>query len=438
MIANNFQGILAPKPKIKYCLYARKSTESDEQQALSIDSQIKEMTAMAERTELNIIGIKRESHSAKDVGERPVFNELLADIKTGKYNGIITWHPDRISRNAGDLGKVVDLMDQGLLLEIRTYSQIFTNNPNEKFLFMILGSQAKLENDNKSINIKRGLRARVEMGLWPVCAPTGYLNEKRTDRPCRVMIDPERAHIIKQIFEKVGNNGWSGRKVYAWLKNDLDFKTKNNKHLSLSNLYIILRNSFYYGVFEYPKGGGNWYAGVHEPIITKELFEKAQQQIKTQEIDKSILKEFAFTRLIKCGHCGSGITACEKFKQLKEGGYSRHVYYVCTKGKDKNCTCPPINEEELIEQLLNIVEQVSLDKLGMKEKLSEEIEKYSKFRAAVLGIPEDKAVKQKNVDMKNYAKYILKNGTVYEKRDLLGNLKSKILLKDTGLTLTSI
>ena len=152
---------------IRYCLYARKSSEAEERQALSIDSQIKEMLQLAEREKLEVVTMKRESHSAKETGQRPVFNEIIEEIKDDKYNGILTWAPDRISRNAGDLGKVIDLMDAGKLKEIRTYGQRFTDNPNEKFLLMILGSQAKLENDNRGINVKRGLRTRVEMGLWP-------------------------------------------------------------------------------------------------------------------------------------------------------------------------------------------------------------------------------------------------------------------------------
>lgn len=169
---------------VKYCPYARKSAESEEQQVLSIDSQIKEMLTMAEREKLEIVDIKRESHSAKEAGARPVFNEIVDEIRSGKYTGILTWAPDRISRSAGDLGRIVDLMDQGLLIDIRTYGQRFTNNPNEKFLLMILGSQAKLENDQKRVNVKRGLKARAEMGLFPCTAPTGYLNDKRSDHRC--------------------------------------------------------------------------------------------------------------------------------------------------------------------------------------------------------------------------------------------------------------
>ena len=106
------------------------------------------MEKMAQEQELDIVVMKKESHSAKEAGQRPVFNEIVEEIKQGKFDGILTWAPDRISRNAGDLGKIVDLMDQGLLKEIRTYGgQKFSNNPNEKFLLMILGSQ--LESNKK-------------------------------------------------------------------------------------------------------------------------------------------------------------------------------------------------------------------------------------------------------------------------------------------------
>src|SRR3989344_1614330 len=186
---------------VKYCLYARKSSEDDEKQALSIDSQIKEMIQMAQRDGLEIVEIKKESHSAKASGLRPVFNELINDLRADKFDGILAWAPDRLSRNAGDLGSVVDLMDQGKLKEIRTYGQKFINSPNEKFLLMILCSQAKLENDNKSVNVKRGLRAVVEQGLWPCMAPTGYTNEKIKGREGYINPDPIRAPLIRQMFE---------------------------------------------------------------------------------------------------------------------------------------------------------------------------------------------------------------------------------------------
>src|SRR5690606_14004702 len=133
-------------------------------QALSVESQVKEMQDMAKRDGINVVEIYRESHSAKDSGQRPVFTQLLNDIRSAKFNGILTLAPDRLSRDAGDLGSLVDLMDQKRLEEIRTHGQTFHNSPNEKFLLMILCSQAKLENDNRGLNVKRGLRAKCEMG----------------------------------------------------------------------------------------------------------------------------------------------------------------------------------------------------------------------------------------------------------------------------------
>src|SRR3989339_31662 len=127
-------SIISPK----YCLYARKSSGSDERQAMSIDSQIKEMQALADKEQLDVVSIKHESHSAKLSNSRPIFLEIIQELKDSKYNGILTWAPDRLSRNAGDLGSLVDLMDQKLLIEIRTFSQKFTNNPSEKFMLMIL------------------------------------------------------------------------------------------------------------------------------------------------------------------------------------------------------------------------------------------------------------------------------------------------------------
>jgi len=412
--------------KVRYCLYARKSTESEEQQILSIDSQIKEMQAMAERDGLEIVEIKKESHSAKEAGQRPVFNEIVDEIKQGKFNGILTWAADRISRNAGDLGRIVDLMDSGKLHEIRTYGQKFSNSPNEKFLLMILGSQAKLENDNKVVNVKRGLRARCEMGLWPCTAPTGYLNSTTKDKSCHVDVDPHRAPTIKKMFEKVAYENYSGRKLHAWLKDEMRFKTRNGKVFSISNIYITLRNTFYYGTFEYPRGGGQWYTGKHTPIITKDLFDKVQEKMVSYST-RSESKEFAFTKLITCGLCGSGITADEKFKKQKNGKVHRYVYYGCCRFQDKNCKSGYMREEDLIEQLAALMDKIDLDEIGMKGRIKAEIERHQKFQSGLLGIRE-KAVKVGDVDMRNYAKYILREGTLVEKREMLSCLRSKVTM----------
>jgi len=418
---------IVPETPVKYCLYARKSTESEERQVLSIDSQVKEMLQLAERENLEIVCMKRESHSAKETGQRPVFNEIIGEIKEGKYNGILTWAPDRISRNAGDLGMVVDLMDAGILKEIRTYGQRFTNSPSEKFLLMILGSTAKLENDNRGVNVKRGIRMRVEMGLWPNQPPTGYLSQRLMDRKCMPILDPERAQIIKSMFEKVAYEKWTGRKLYHWLKFELNFKTIGNKNLALSNIFRILNNTFYYGDFEYPHKSGSWYKGKHEPLITKELFDEVQKQTRKDFIMKH--REFTFARLMTCGMCGSGFTGEEKYKQLKNGSVAKYIYYGCNRNKDRVCKNTYVREEELIKQLISLVDKMEFDQEKVKHKFEHELQRFNKFQEGVLlqTKPEET---HKNIDLAVYMKYILKNGVPEEKRELLMCLNSQILIKN--------
>ena len=105
---------------------------------------------------------------------------------------------------------------------------------------------------------------------------------------------------------------------------------------TISNIFMILKKTFDYGLFEYPVGSGNWYTGQHTPIITKELYDAAQEQLVRSEINKNKDKDFAFTKLITCGLCGSGITACEKFKYQQNGNTHRYVYYKCTKARILN------------------------------------------------------------------------------------------------------
>ncbi len=243
-------------------------------------------------------------------------------------------------------------------------------------------------------------------------------------------------HTVRQIFEKVAYEGWSGRKVYLWLK-EINFKSRTGKYITVSNLFTILKNTFYYGVFEYPTGSGTWYTGKYESLITKELFDRVQQVLKEHQTNATMKKnkEFAFTRMMTCGNCGSGITADEKFKHQQNGNVHRYVYYVCTRSKDQNCRGVSMNENEVIKQLIEIIDKVSLDKLGIKQKLEAELDRYSQFRYAVLGLEEKELEKKKGVDMKKYAKYILEKGGVQEKRELFFNIKNKLELKENKIIL---
>jgi hypothetical protein len=136
---------------------------------------------------------------------------------------------------------------------------------------------------------------------------------------------------------------------------------------------------------------------------------------------------------MKCGLCGSGITASEKIKKQLNGNVHAYVYYGCTKFHDKSCNNTYLREDELIRQLQNMMDQIDLDESGIKQKIKSEIERHKKFEAGLLGKKSN--IKASNIDMQNYAKYILDQGTIIEKRELLSCLKSKVVLKNKQISL---
>lgn len=414
-------------PLIRWCLYARKSSEQDERQALSIEQQLKEMQLLADHWNIEISEIRKESHSSKESGTRPVFNRLIKDIQLGYFNGIVTWAPDRLSRNAGDLGILVDLMDQGKLTEIRTHGQTFTNSPNEKFLLMILGSQAKLENDNRGLNVIRGLRNKAQNGWRPGQAPIGYLNNGLGEE--KIIVDDERSAIMVEIFERVAKQAYSGRDLKRWL-DDIDFTSKSGKRLTLSHIYRTLQNPFYYGEFRYPKTEPKLHKGKHIPLISKELFEEAQIQLNAVPKVRTGAKEFSFTRILKCGVCKTGVTAEEHMKRLKSTGeLRRYVYYHCGRANDLDCIQPFIREDRLMNELLRLIDDLELDEIGAQEQFKDELERYQKFNS-VLGNNEEASFKKPAIDLKAYAKYVLQNGTREEKREILRYVSGELFLKN--------
>ena len=346
---------------------------------------------------------------------------------------------------SGDLGKIVDLMDQGKLSHIKTYSQSFTNNPNEKFLLMILCSQAKLENDNRGVNVKRGLRNKCEFGIRPGLAPIGYNNVLKANRISTVEQDPERASIIKEMFNKVGNQGYSGRMVKKWL-DDIDFKTKNGCKLALSKVYATLQNPFYYGEFQY---GDKWYKGKHKPLVTKTLFEKVQIQLQVapRQWNKQL---FPFKKICKCGSCGGSVTAEIKYRRTKANQVNTHIYYHCNRIKKYDCKEPYITEEELIKQLIGHLPAIKLNTKYLMAEFETEVKRLQHLKATVIdkftprfeltqhntGAENTDEVSSSQTEIiREYLLHVLQCGAPEERLKILGGVKSKFELKDRKIEL---
>ena len=337
----------------KYYIYARKSTDVEDKQVLSIEAQLVELREYAKREGLYITAEYIEKRSAKVTG-RPVFGQLIAEIERGGGN-ILAWHPDRLARNSVDGGQIVYLLDSGKLGTLKFPSFWFENTSQGKFMLSIAFGQSKYYVDNLSENTKRGLRQKVRRGEYPSIAPIGYINDVRNKT---IIIDKRRAPFVVAAFELYSQGDQRMQNIADFLL-DKGIMTKGKKPLHKDQIKKMLTNPFYYGHFRY---GGEVHEGKHKGIIEKRLFDQVQAIIaKRCHPQKSATAPQAFCGLLTCSMCNMAITAEKKVKQQKNGNRHEYVYYRCTrKSKTKKCTEPAITEPELAAQLANILQGYAL------------------------------------------------------------------------------
>jgi len=337
----------------KYFLYARKSTDVEDKQVRSIDDQLAVLRALAKQEGLHIVQELTEKRTAKKPG-RPVFNKMLDDIQHGEADGIIAWHPDRLSRNSVDTGLLIYSFDLGKLNEIVTPAQTFRNTPSDKFLFNLLCLQAKLENDNKGVNTKRGLHEKAKQGDYPQRAPLGYMNDSRIKV---VVVDRKEAKIVLAAFELYAEGNSRLEDIAKFLA-ERGVLTRTGKVIPRDQVAYMLSNTFYIGIFRY---AGEIYEGNHETFIPKKLFDRVQAVLADRGRPRMKPKNIRqpLCGLFKCGECGCGITAENKIKRQKNGNTHHYIYYCCTK-KRGVCSQPHMRDGELAARLSEALQEFAL------------------------------------------------------------------------------
>ena len=337
----------------KFYIYARKSTDVEDKQVLSIEAQLVELREFAKREGLYIAAEYIEKKSAKTTG-RPVFGKLLAEIEKNGGN-ILAWHPDRLARNSVDGGQIVYLLDTGKIGTLKFPSFWFENTSQGKFMLSIAFGQSKYYVDNLSENTKRGLRQKVRLGLYPSHAPVGYINDVRSKT---VIVNKRLAPVVLAAFELYAQGNQTLESVAVFMKSK-GITTKSGKQLTKDQIKRILTNPFYYGHFRYC---GEVYEGKHKAIIEKRLFDRVQAVIaKRCHPQKGATAPQVFCGLLRCGVCRMAITAEKKVKHQKNGNTHEYTYYRCTR-KSKTIVCkePPITEPDLAAQLSGILQSYAL------------------------------------------------------------------------------
>lgn len=372
-----------------YLIYCRKSSEAEDRQVLSIESQSNELRQLAEKLDLHIVDILTESKSAKEPG-RPIFNAMMQRVYRGEIQGILVWKLDRLARNPVDGGSIIWAIKQHGI-RIVTPAQSFSQEEDNTILMYIEFGMAQKYIDDLSRNVKRGIKTKLEKGWFPSVAPLGYLNGNIKNYEKDIIKDPERFPLIRKMWDMMLSGRYTPPQILKAANTEWNFRTRpmgklGGKPLMRSRIYTILSDPFYYGFFEYPKGGGIWHKGAHEPMITEDEYDRVQVLLGRKGRPRRQKRSFPFTGLIHCGECGGMVTAEEKYQlrcsqcrfkfacrnkdrcprcslaidQMEKPTFRCYIYYHCTKKKDPSCSQGAVEGGSLSRQIESYLRKVHL------------------------------------------------------------------------------
>jgi len=331
-----------------HVIYARKSSESEDRQVLSIDSQVRELQLLAARRGFRIDEVLEESQSAKAPG-RPVFDALMRRVSKKAVAGVLCWKMDRLARNHLDTGQVLQALAEGTLPRVITPERDYTADGNDRFLGSFeLGMATKYIDDLRA-NVKRGNRERLRRG-WPnFRPPQGYLE----DHAAKTIIkDPKRFVLVRKMWDLLLSGAKRPREILQRANTKWGYRTPKKAHsgdrpLSITGLYGIFANPFYMGLVPVK---GELHKGAHEPMVTPEEFERAQEILGRTTRPRPSRREFSYAGLLRCGRCGGALIGEE---HIKPSG-KRYVYYRCHgRRKLEPCSEPSLPEKQLDRQLQN-------------------------------------------------------------------------------------
>lgn len=322
---------------LKYVIYARKSTLGEERQERSIADQVDDcMKREVIPNQLRVVDEPIEERcSAKEPDIRPKFRQMLDDIKAGKYDGIISWHPDRLARNMKEAGEIIDLLDKGVLKDLRFATSSFENSPTGKMLLGISFVLSKQYSEHLSESVTRGNRRKTEDGIYIGKMKHGYyISEDNKFFP-----DGNNFLLIKQAFEK-RLQGLKQSDIARWL-NDQGYMVRRKSQppkpfkWGKDAISKMLSDTFYTGALKY----GSSFADLtdfydFEPAVSVDDFLKINKvkELGDPKLISSIMvknrdttKADLLRGMVFCGHCNKSFTSGITPKPLKDE--IRYYYY---------------------------------------------------------------------------------------------------------------
>jgi DNA invertase Pin-like site-specific DNA recombinase len=250
---------ILPLEKRRYVIYLRKSTDDEAKQVRSIDDQRDECMALAldvMHIDPSKIVILEESESAKVSGKRPIFDDMLQGFRTGKYHGLISWSPDRISRNMKEAGEVIEMIDHEIIQDLQFKTYQFENTPNGKMMLGILFATSKQYSDKLAVDVKRGTDGNIKDGKYNGVVKKGYYVDASNNYfvPDTYNWNLLRLAVDMRLYENKSNV------EVAQFLNESNFSSRKDQDEEYMRVNVtkqmvgnIFEDSFYCGLYQYGK-----------------------------------------------------------------------------------------------------------------------------------------------------------------------------------------
>lgn len=405
-------------PNHRYFLYARKSQESEERQALSIDSQKEKIKAAFPN--LKIVEVLEESKSAFTPNGRPIFLDMIERIRNGEADGIVAWHPDRLSRNEIDAATITYMIRKGAMKDLRFGSYNFDNSPEGIMMLQMALSQSQYFSSKLSKDVRRGLDTKLQMGIRPNQTPQGWLNDYASPKGMKVItVDKKRFPVLRKCWELMLTGHYTPPQILKKLNDEWGYTTPKKRKiggnpLSRSGIYSMFSNKFYAGLIK--QQDGTWTKGAHEPMVTLEEYDRVQRILGKKGNPRAKDYDFCYKPLLVCGECDGTVTAERKTKLIKsENREKEYIFYHCTHNKNETCKQKSIEERELRKAMEREMASYTI------------LPQFQEWALEFLRKSNDSEIKQRSKIHKMQSDSVLK---VQEEIDNLTKMRYKNLIDD--------
>jgi len=344
-------------------IYVRVSTEEQAQEGFSIRAQEQKLKDYARIKDWSIYDIYiDEGISGKNITERPAVNRMLDDIERGHIKNVLVFKIDRLTRSIVDLIYLVDLFNEHDCVFNSLMECIDTQTASGRMFLKIIGIFAEFERENIIERTRLGLERKAREGYSLCCNSPSYGYDRPKGQKIQT-INEEEAKIVRAIFEMYLDQDITLGGIAKRL-NIQGIPTKKGSTWKTEKIKNTLTNCNYIGKVRYATTDEKRHfevKGLHEPIISEELFNEVQSLIgKTKKVSqtKKPKEENYYSGILYCAKCESKLTPQGNYKKVKDGTVSYTGHYRCTEHLLGTCNASDMSHKKVEQAFLDYINEI--------------------------------------------------------------------------------